>query len=166
MPGVSVDVASSLTTRSLTFCVKVAINLDDDGIKLWLAALRNSTTFQTTSTPNLLQLIPHAMALLASNLDLLGKITFIVESYLFVDASLVLQVCSVKCTFLITDVCPSELFVGAHERSHECHAWSSHPDQPKRYFKLYGLYDTASPLGAMGGSSALIWFLQPYCENS
>ncbi|KAF8557000.1 ARM repeat-containing protein [Imleria badia] len=69
----------------------VAINLDEDGVNLWLAALRNSTTLHSTSTSNLLQLFPLAMALLASNLDLLGKITFIVESYLFVDASLVLQ---------------------------------------------------------------------------
>lgn len=36
------------------------------------------------------------MALLASNLDLLGKITYIVESYLFVDALLVLQVLTSK----------------------------------------------------------------------
>lgn len=73
--------------------VKVAINLDEDGINLWLAALRNSTALQSTSTSNLLQLFPLAMALLAGNLDLLGKITFIVESYFFVDALLVLQVC-------------------------------------------------------------------------
>ncbi|KAH0839916.1 ARM repeat-containing protein [Lanmaoa asiatica] len=69
----------------------VAINLDEDGVNLWLAALRNSTTLQSTSTSNLLQLFPLAMALLTSNLDLLGKVTFIVESYLFVDAFLVLQ---------------------------------------------------------------------------
>ncbi|KAN0097466.1 Armadillo-type fold [Tylopilus felleus] len=69
----------------------VAINLDEDGVNLWLAALRNSTTLQSTSTPNLLHLFPLAMALLASNLDLLGKITFIVESYFFVDAFGVLQ---------------------------------------------------------------------------
>ncbi|KAG8218630.1 ARM repeat-containing protein [Butyriboletus roseoflavus] len=69
----------------------VAINLDEDGVNLWLATLRNSTTLQSTSASNLLQLFPLAMALLASNLDLLGKITFIVESYLFADAIIVLQ---------------------------------------------------------------------------
>ncbi|KAG9317447.1 ARM repeat-containing protein [Chiua virens] len=69
----------------------VAINLDEDGINLWLAALRNSTTLSIDSTPNLLQLFPLAISLLASNLDLLGKITYVVESYLFVDANLILQ---------------------------------------------------------------------------
>jgi hypothetical protein len=69
----------------------VAVNLDEDGVNLWLAALRNSTTLQSTSTLNLLQLFPLAIGLLARNLDLLGKITFIVESYFFVDAFLVLQ---------------------------------------------------------------------------
>lgn len=73
--------------------VKVAINLDEDGINLWLAALRNSTALQSVPALNLLQLFPLAMELLANNLDLLGKITHIVESYLFVDAPLVLQVC-------------------------------------------------------------------------
>lgn len=89
-PGVSLYVDHSSTAQ---FHVKVAIYLDEDGINLWLAALRNSTTLQSTSTSNLLQLFPLAMAFLASNLDLLGKITFIVESYFFVDALLVLQVC-------------------------------------------------------------------------
>lgn len=89
-PGVSLHADPSSTAQ---IRVKVAINLDEDGINLWLAALRNSTTIQNISTSNLLQLFPLAMGLLASNLDLLGKITFIVESYLFVDALLVLQVC-------------------------------------------------------------------------
>ena len=84
--------------------MKVAINLDEDGINLWLAALRNSTTLQNISTSNLLQLFPLATALLASNLDLLGKITYIVESYLFVDALLVLQVLASKTRLpLVTD---------------------------------------------------------------
>lgn len=90
LPGVSLHVG--LPLQLLKFRVKVAINLDEDGINLWLAALRNSTTLQTIPSSNLHQLLPVAMALLASNLDLLGKITFIVESYLFVDASFVLQV--------------------------------------------------------------------------
>ncbi|KIJ70097.1 hypothetical protein HYDPIDRAFT_178457 [Hydnomerulius pinastri MD-312] len=69
----------------------VSIHLDEDGLNLWHAALRNSTTLQSTSVPSLLQLFPLATSLLASNLDLLGKIILIIESYLFVDASLVLQ---------------------------------------------------------------------------
>jgi hypothetical protein len=89
-PGVSLIVDHSSTAQ---LHVKVAVNLDEDGVNLWLAALRNSTTLQSTSTLNLLQLFPLAIGLLARNLDLLGKITFIVESYFFVDAFLVLQVC-------------------------------------------------------------------------
>ncbi|KAF8450539.1 ARM repeat-containing protein [Boletus edulis BED1] len=69
----------------------VAINLDEDGVNLWLAALRNSTSLQSNANSSLLQLFPLAMALLSCNLDLLGKITYIVESYFFVDAFLVLQ---------------------------------------------------------------------------
>ncbi|KIJ20291.1 hypothetical protein PAXINDRAFT_166384 [Paxillus involutus ATCC 200175] len=69
----------------------VAVHLDEDGVNLWLAALRNSTTLQSTSVPTLLQLFPLAISLLASNLDLLGKVIFIIESYLFVDASVILQ---------------------------------------------------------------------------
>ncbi|KAF9226602.1 ARM repeat-containing protein [Gyrodon lividus] len=68
-----------------------AVHLDDDGVNLWLAALRNSTTLQSASVPSLLHLFPLAISLLANNLDLLGKVIFIVESYLFVDAPLVLQ---------------------------------------------------------------------------
>ncbi|KIL00584.1 hypothetical protein PAXRUDRAFT_821482 [Paxillus rubicundulus Ve08.2h10] len=69
----------------------VAVHLDEDGVNLWLAALRNSATLQSSSVPTLLQLFPLAISLLASNLDLLGKVIFIVESYLFVDASVILQ---------------------------------------------------------------------------
>ncbi|KAH7887621.1 ARM repeat-containing protein [Phlebopus sp. FC_14] len=69
----------------------VAVNLDEDGLNLWLAALRNSTTLQNVVDSNLLQLFPLAISLLANNLDLLGKVVFIIESYFFIDASVVLQ---------------------------------------------------------------------------
>ncbi|KIO12672.1 hypothetical protein M404DRAFT_959382 [Pisolithus tinctorius Marx 270] len=69
----------------------VAVHLDEDTLGLWLAALRNAPTLQGVSGPSLLQLFPLAISLLVGNLDLLGKVILIVESYLFVDAPLVLQ---------------------------------------------------------------------------
>lgn len=69
----------------------VAVHLDEDALGLWLAALRNAPTLQGTSGPSLLQLFPLAISLLVGNLDLLGKVILIVESYLFIDAPLVLQ---------------------------------------------------------------------------
>ncbi|KAI6163060.1 ARM repeat-containing protein [Pisolithus thermaeus] len=69
----------------------VAVHLDEDALGLWHAALRNAPTLQGASGPSLLQLFPLAISLLVGNLDLLGKVILIVESYLFVDAPLVLQ---------------------------------------------------------------------------
>lgn len=71
---------------------KVAINLDEDALNLWLAAVRNSSSLGYAGGPGLIDLVPLAISLLSDNLDLLGKIVSIVESYLFVDAPAVLQV--------------------------------------------------------------------------
>jgi hypothetical protein len=71
---------------------KVAINLDEDALNLWLAAIRNSSSLSSASGPGLIELVPLAISLLSDNLDLLGKIVSIIESYLFVDAPAVLQV--------------------------------------------------------------------------
>lgn len=69
----------------------VAINLDEDALNLWLAAVRNSSSLGCVGGPDLIDLVPLAVSLLSDNLDLLGKIVSIVESYLFVDAPAVLQ---------------------------------------------------------------------------
>jgi hypothetical protein len=69
------------------------INLDEDGLVLWLAAVRNAPSGGTRSgSPSLLTLYPRALYLLATNLDLLGKITGILESYFILDAPALLQV--------------------------------------------------------------------------
>ena len=69
------------------------INLDEDGLILWLAAIRNAPSGGNRNGPqSLLALYPRALYLLATNLDLLGKITGIVESYFFLDAPVLLQV--------------------------------------------------------------------------
>lgn len=76
------------------------MRLDEDGIALWLAALRNAVTIQATvpGGPSLFDLLPGAIELLAENLDLLGSILSIIESYLLIDAPSVLQVrCKYTC---------------------------------------------------------------------
>ncbi|KAG1752648.1 ARM repeat-containing protein [Suillus paluster] len=69
----------------------VAINLDEDALNLWLAAVRNSSSLSCAGGPGLIDLVPLAVSLLSNNLDLLGKIVSIVESCLFADAPAVLQ---------------------------------------------------------------------------
>lgn len=67
--------------------------LDADGLNLWLAALRNSVTIvPDDGSPGLRILFPQALQLLATNLDLLGSVTGIVESYFLLDAFYILQV--------------------------------------------------------------------------
>lgn len=69
------------------------INLDDDGLNLWLAALRNTLTLSSVNgAPAMFDLFPEAVSILSSNLDLLAKLTGIVESYLLLDAPGLLQV--------------------------------------------------------------------------
>jgi hypothetical protein len=67
-------------------------HLDDDILTLWTSALRCSVP-PLNSSPNIFDLLPQIIPLLDNNLDLLGKITSIVESYYLLDASVVLQVC-------------------------------------------------------------------------
>ncbi|KAJ3517980.1 hypothetical protein NLJ89_g157 [Agrocybe chaxingu] len=76
-----------LIRESLT--PQVMIHLDGDALGLWLSALRNTTTIE--GTPGLGVLLPEAMNLLATNFDLLGTITRIIESYFLLDAVYVLR---------------------------------------------------------------------------
>ncbi|KAJ7180251.1 armadillo-type protein [Mycena crocata] len=70
---------------------KVAAQLDEDTMDLWLAALRNTTTLQNPSGPALIDVFPLAMSLLATNLDLLGKAINIIDAYFLLDGTLILQ---------------------------------------------------------------------------
>ncbi|KAK2466318.1 hypothetical protein APHAL10511_001960 [Amanita phalloides] len=68
-------------------------HLDEDGLNLWLSSLRNTMTISSVNgAPALAELFPRALELLATNLDLLGKVMNIVESYLVLDATAILQV--------------------------------------------------------------------------
>jgi hypothetical protein len=59
-------------------------------LNLWLSALRCSV-LPLPPSPNIFELLPLAIRLLGDNLDLLGKITSIIESYYLLGADLVLQ---------------------------------------------------------------------------
>lgn len=84
------------------------INLDEDGLILWLAAIRNAPSDgNRNSAQSLLAVYPRALYLLATNLDLLGKITGIIESYFFLDAPTLLQVGSISRSAAEDDVLTS-----------------------------------------------------------
>lgn len=79
-----------LITESLS--PEATAHLDEDGLALWLSALRNTLTISTVNgAPALKDIFPRAITLLASNLDLLGKITSIIESYFLLDAPDILK---------------------------------------------------------------------------
>ena len=72
---------------------QVIVHLDVDGLTLWLSALRNAVTIASANGDSALQdIFPQALALLSTNLDLLGSITQIIESYFLLDASYILEV--------------------------------------------------------------------------
>lgn len=66
--------------------------MDQDGIELWLITLRNSVPNHDPNVPDLFQLLPEAVRLLNENLDLLGHICQIMESYMLLDCPRILQV--------------------------------------------------------------------------
>lgn len=69
------------------------VHLDIDGLTLWLSALRNTVTMASVNGASALQdIFPQALTLLPTNLDLLGSITRILESYFLLDASYILTV--------------------------------------------------------------------------
>lgn len=68
-------------------------HLDEDVLDLWITALRNTVMIQSVNgAPALIDLFPEVISLLATNLDLLGKIVTVVESYFFLDGPAILQV--------------------------------------------------------------------------
>ncbi|KAJ7498772.1 armadillo-type protein [Mycena latifolia] len=69
----------------------IATHLDEDTMDLWLASLRNTTSVQSLSGPALIDVFPRAIALLAENLDLLGKTISIMDAYFLLDGVLILQ---------------------------------------------------------------------------
>ena|ERR1700733_6141875 len=74
--------------------IKLITHLDEDGLELWLCALRNDLNGPKVPpvVPSLLDLAPVVLDLLARNLDLLGTIVSIIEAYFLLDAPGLLQV--------------------------------------------------------------------------
>ncbi|KAH9846976.1 ARM repeat-containing protein [Lenzites betulinus] len=71
------------------------MHLDEDAFALWQAALRNTTTIDgVNGAPGLIDLLPLIIQQLSSNLDVLGTIVHIVESYILLDAPRILQMCA------------------------------------------------------------------------
>ena len=72
---------------------QVITHLDEHGLLLWQSALRNTVTIEgVNGLPGLVELFPPLLNLFAVNLDLLGRIIGLIESYLILGASLILQV--------------------------------------------------------------------------
>ncbi|KAH9938596.1 ARM repeat-containing protein [Fomitopsis serialis] len=80
-----------------SFTPGAQLHLDQDALALWLIAIRNSTTLEgVDGGPGYISLFPLVISLLSENLDLLGSISEIVESYLLVDATRILQLYAVE----------------------------------------------------------------------
>ncbi|KAG0701790.1 hypothetical protein DFH29DRAFT_999976 [Suillus ampliporus] len=91
----------------MTSLISVAINLDEDVLNLWLAAVRNSSSLSCAGGPSLIDLVPLAVSLLSNNLDLLGPIASIVKSFLFVNAPAILQSSAMlltECVYLLARI--------------------------------------------------------------
>ncbi|KAF5321876.1 hypothetical protein D9619_000809 [Psilocybe cf. subviscida] len=74
--------------------------LDVDALKLWESALRNTASVASINGNACLRdLFPTALELVATNLDLLGTVTSIIESYFILDAEYILRT-SAKDVFL------------------------------------------------------------------
>ncbi|THH33687.1 hypothetical protein EUX98_g583 [Antrodiella citrinella] len=74
------------------FSAGAITQLDEDGLNLWLIALRNSTTIDAVNgSPGLAELFPIAIDLIANNLDLTSKVVAVMESYFLLDAPRLLQ---------------------------------------------------------------------------
>ncbi|TFY59275.1 hypothetical protein EVJ58_g5888 [Rhodofomes roseus] len=80
-----------------SFTPGAQLHLDQDALVLWLAAIRNTVTLEgVDGGPGYIIPFPLVISLLSENLDLLGSISEIVDSYILVDATRVLQLYAVE----------------------------------------------------------------------
>ncbi|KAA1466319.1 ARM repeat-containing protein [Dentipellis sp. KUC8613] len=70
---------------------RARVHIDEDALNLWSIALRNATSLNSLNGVSLADLFPLAISLLSENLDLLGNIMGIVESYFLMDATRIAQ---------------------------------------------------------------------------
>ncbi|EPQ59406.1 ARM repeat-containing protein [Gloeophyllum trabeum ATCC 11539] len=72
------------------------LQLEEDGLSMWQVAMRNAVSLDSgDGGRSLLELLPIALTLLAEDLDVRAQVIGIVESYLILDATRVLQLCAV-----------------------------------------------------------------------
>ncbi|KIY74164.1 ARM repeat-containing protein [Cylindrobasidium torrendii FP15055 ss-10] len=70
------------------------MELDEDGLALWKAALQNCP--DNESVQIYLDLVPEALAMLEDNLDVLCQVNDIVEAYILLAGTQILQVCGLQ----------------------------------------------------------------------
>lgn len=72
---------------------KFIVQLDIDALNLWSSSLRNTLSVSTNDgSPCLRDIFPDAVSLLGTNLDILGSVVGIMESYFLLDAEYILKV--------------------------------------------------------------------------
>ncbi|CAE6384346.1 unnamed protein product [Rhizoctonia solani] len=86
-----IPIVIPLIRQSLTSESK--LHLDEDALQLWLAALRNAASLPAPQPGvlSLSELIPELIQQMHDTIDLLGTLLQILESYLLLDATLVIQ---------------------------------------------------------------------------
>ncbi|KAL7282456.1 hypothetical protein ACG7TL_003927 [Trametes sanguinea] len=78
------------------FNTPAQMHLDEDAFLLWQSALRNTTTIDgLNGAPGLIDLVPLIIQQLSSNLEVLGTIVHIIESYFLLNAPRILQLCAI-----------------------------------------------------------------------
>lgn len=72
--------------------------MDEDGLQLWLASLKNEVTLADTRNSALkyIDMFPHVTFLVSGNMDVLGTMLSIAESYLILNAEMVLSVSKLR----------------------------------------------------------------------
>jgi hypothetical protein len=65
--------------------------LEEDALQLWLISLRNASVIGQ-GQPDYLDLFPYAIQCLSENLDVMGTIVLIIESYLLLNVHVIMSV--------------------------------------------------------------------------
>jgi hypothetical protein len=147
--------------------MKVIINLDEDGLNLWLAALRNTLTLSSVNgAPALFDLFPQALLLLSTNLDLLGKAANIIESYLLLDAASLLQVCQPFFDTSHFKTIVSGCCRGHIQRPSYGTQKSSGHGEPKGYIDFIESTCPTRSIESLGRAHAYIWPFRTYIDNT
>lgn len=127
--------------------------------------LRNSSSLESSNTtePHNFTLFPLALQLLQEDFDIMGTILSIIDSYILLDANLILQVSSVSCFFS-----SKVTVVGARERTLSCSTTCCHPFTIIKYQACHAnsrLAYFAMPRWPMGTAIVGLWTILIYDED-